>query len=103
MNVEGLKSIATQPVFEATRAAGGSAAKPEGESGFGNLLKAAVGSVDARQHDAAATVQQLLAGKDGDVLPVVQAVAKADMSFKLLVGVRNKMIEAYKQTINMQI
>jgi flagellar hook-basal body complex protein FliE len=30
-------------------------------------------------------------------------VAKADLSFKLLMAVRNKVIEAYKQTINMQI
>jgi len=34
---------------------------------------------------------------------VVTEVAKADMSFKLLMAVRNKVIEAYKQTINMQI
>jgi flagellar hook-basal body complex protein FliE len=36
-------------------------------------------------------------------VPVVAAVAKADMSFKLLMGVRNKVIEAYRQTMNMQI
>ncbi|HEV59037.1 MAG TPA: flagellar hook-basal body complex protein FliE, partial [Phycisphaerales bacterium] len=28
--------------------------------------------------------------------------ARADMSFKLLVGVRNKLIEAYKETMKMQ-
>jgi flagellar hook-basal body complex protein FliE len=34
---------------------------------------------------------------------VVAAVAKADVSFKVLVGVRNKLIEAYKQTMNMPL
>ena len=47
--------------------------------------------------------QELLTGKSEDVLPVVTAVAKADLSFKLLMGIRNKVVEAYKQTMNMQI
>jgi flagellar hook-basal body complex protein FliE len=34
---------------------------------------------------------------------VVAAVAEADVSFKLLLGIRNKLIEAYKQTMNMSI
>ena len=49
------------------------------------------------------SIQNLLTGKEGDITTVVSAVAKADMSFKLLVGVRNKMIEAYKQTTNMPL
>jgi flagellar hook-basal body complex protein FliE len=44
-----------------------------------------------------------LSGKNEDITSVVSAVAKADMSFKLLVGVRNKLIEAYKQTMNMPL
>jgi flagellar hook-basal body complex protein FliE len=30
-------------------------------------------------------------------------MSKADLSFKLLLGVRNKVIEAYKQTLNMPL
>jgi len=45
----------------------------------------------------------VLSGKSEDITSVVSAVAKADMSFKLLVGVRNKLIEAYKQTMNMPL
>jgi flagellar hook-basal body complex protein FliE len=41
--------------------------------------------------------------KNQDITSVVSSVAKADMSFKLLIGVRNKLIEAYKQTMNMNI
>jgi len=48
-------------------------------------------------------IRDLVTGKTQDILPVVQAVAKADLSFKLLVGVRNKVIEAYRQTMNMQL
>ena len=59
--------------------------------------------VDQDQNATAASIQDLLSGKSRDILPVVAAAAKADMSFKLLIGVRNKLIEAYKQTMNMQI
>jgi flagellar hook-basal body complex protein FliE len=45
----------------------------------------------------------LLGGKQQDINAVVASVAKADMSFKLLVGVRNKLVEAYKETMRMQV
>ena len=70
---------------------------------FGKMLKAYLGDVDAKQHTSDAAIRDLISGKSEDVLPVVQAVAKADLSFKLLMGVRNKVIEAYKQTMQMQV
>ena len=79
----------------------GRAKAPQG-GGFADALKGFVNQVDRQQHGAASSVQDLVAGK-GDILPVVAEVAKADLSFKLLVGVRNKVIDAYKQTMNMQI
>jgi flagellar hook-basal body complex protein FliE len=74
-----------------------------GKSGFADTLRDYVSQVDARQQNASSAIQDLVSGKTDSVLPVVSAVADADMSFKLLVGVRNKVIEAYKQTMNMQI
>ncbi len=74
--------------------------------GFNEAVKAAdnfISKVDMLQQSSDASIQELLSGKNQDITSVVSAVAKADMSFKLLVGVRNKLIEAYKQTMNMQI
>lgn len=82
------------------------ASAPAGEApsgGFGEVLKAFVDNVDARQKASVRAVQDLVTGKTGDLLPVVNEVAKADLSFKLLLGVRNKVIEAYKETMRMQI
>lgn len=62
-----------------------------------------VAKVDDLQQASDASVQDLLAGKNNDITAVVSAAAKADMSFKVLVGVRNKLIEAYKQTMNMPL
>ncbi|MGC9453836.1 MAG: flagellar hook-basal body complex protein FliE [Phycisphaerae bacterium] len=81
------------------RAAGGAGE----QQGFSNLLKTYVENVDSDQRASAQAIQDLISGKTNDVLPVVESAAQADMSFKLLMGVRNKVIEAYKQTMNMQI
>ena len=70
---------------------------------FGDLLKTAVNRVDADQQASAGAMKDYLSGKNKDILPVVSAVAEADLSFKLLLGVRNKVIDAYKQTMNMNI
>jgi flagellar hook-basal body complex protein FliE len=73
---------------------------------FSQAVKAlgnCISKVDDLQQTSDASVQDLLAGKNNDITAVVSAVAKADMSFKVLVGVRNKLIEAYKQTMNMPL
>ena len=77
--------------------------KQSQEAGFGKALKTLIDKVDGDQRSSAAAIQDLITGKNKDILPVVQAVAKADLSFKLLMGIRNKVIEAYQQTMRMQI
>jgi len=78
----------------------------EQKSDFADTIKAVekyISKVDDLQNSSNMSIKDLLSGKNEDIISVVSAVAKADMSFKLLVGVRNKLIEAYKQTMNMQI
>jgi flagellar hook-basal body complex protein FliE len=75
-------------------------------SGFVNAIEAAgnyVSKVNDLQKASDASIQDLLTGRNNDITAVVSAVAKADVSFKVLVGVRNKLIEAYKQTMNMPL
>jgi flagellar hook-basal body complex protein FliE len=76
------------------------------KSGFADAIKAAedyISNIDDLQQSSDMSIKDLLSGKNEDITSVISAVAKADMSFKLLVGVRNKLIEAYKQTMNMQL
>ena len=67
-----------------------------------NVLKS-LNKVNETHDEANTSIVDLLSGKNQDVNTVVASVAKADMSFKLLVGVRNKLVEAYKETMKMQI
>jgi flagellar hook-basal body complex protein FliE len=70
---------------------------------FANVVKNYISNVDGLQQSSNMSIKDLLSGKNEDITSVVSQVAKADMSFKLLVGVRNKLIEAYKQTMNMPL
>ena len=70
---------------------------------FANVVKNYISDVDDLQQSSNMSIKDLLSGKNEDITSVVSEVAKADISFKLLVGVRNKLIEAYKQTMNMPL
>lgn len=73
---------------------------------FADTVKAVekyLSEVDDHQQSSNISIKELLTGKNEDINSVVSAMAKADMSFKLLVGVRNKLIEAYKQTMRMPL
>jgi flagellar hook-basal body complex protein FliE len=77
--------------------------EPAGKASFSDLIKDAIQTVDGEQQQSSSMLQDLLAGRRHDTMAVASQIAKADMSFKLLMGVRNKMITAYKQTMNMQV
>jgi len=72
-----------------------------GGSSFSDILKSAVQTVDGLHNSAAAQVQQLMQGS-GDINDVMIAVEKADVSFQLMMQVRNKIVSAYQDIEKMQ-
>ncbi|RKY10208.1 MAG: flagellar hook-basal body complex protein FliE [Planctomycetota bacterium] len=78
--------------------------QPQGNKvDFGNAIQKSLEKVNDQQGQANQSIVDLMSGKQQDINSVVADVAKADMSFKMLVGVRNKLVEAYKETMRMQI
>jgi flagellar hook-basal body complex protein FliE len=97
-------SLTTQPKHTADLGGAQKAGDSDGKKAdFSKAIKGYVSKVDDLQQTSNMSIKDLLSGKNEDVNTVVSQVAKADMSFKLLVGVRNKLIEAYKQTMNMPL
>lgn len=72
-------------------------------SSFAQAIEKSLLAVNEDQQKANLSIVDLLSGKQQDVNTVIAEMAKADMSFKVLVGVRNKLVEAYKETMRMQI
>jgi flagellar hook-basal body complex protein FliE len=69
---------------------------------FGSVLKNAISSVDQVNASAGAQVNNLLQGGGGDMTSVMIAVEKADVSFQLMMQVRNKIVSAYQDIEKMQ-
>ena len=69
---------------------------------FGDVLKNAAQSVDQVNNDAASQVSNLLQGGNSDINSVMIAVEKADVSFQLMMQVRNKIVSAYQEIEKMQ-
>ena len=73
-----------------------------GGTGFGDVLKDAVSTVNQSNDSAATQVASLLHGAGGDINNVMIAVEKADVSFELMMQVRNKIVSAYQDIEKMQ-
>jgi flagellar hook-basal body complex protein FliE len=69
---------------------------------FGAVLKNAVHTVDQMNSNAGTQVNTMLQGGGGDMTSVMIAVEKADVSFQLMMQVRNKIVNAYQDIEKMQ-
>jgi flagellar hook-basal body complex protein FliE len=73
-----------------------------GGGNFSDVLKSAVSTVDQLHDNAASQVANLVQGGGGDINSVMIAVEKADVSFQLMMQVRNKIVSAYQDIEKMQ-
>lgn len=73
-----------------------------GEKTFGQQLESAVSGVEIEQQDAEYKVNNMLGGGGTDVHDAMIAVQKADLSFQLMLQVRNKVVQAYQEIERMQ-
>jgi len=69
---------------------------------FLEVLQQSMDKVEGAQGDAATQVAHLLNGQGADVHSAMIAVEKADLSFQLMMQVRNKIVQAYQQISTMQ-
>jgi len=80
----------------------GAGPEPTGKT-FADTLGDAVREVDQIQKNADVAVQNLVTGRTDNVADVMIASEKADIAVKLMVQVRNKIIDAYQEIMKMQV
>ncbi len=73
------------------------------EVNFEQTLKKFIEDVDQAQKFAGESVEKLMTGEIKDIHDVMIAVEKAGTSFELMMEIRNKMIDAYREIMRMQI
>ena len=70
--------------------------------GFHEVLHSAIDDIQQLEGKAGQKVAGVLAGNGEDVHSALIAVEKADLSFQLMMQVRNKIISAYQEISRMQ-
>lgn len=70
---------------------------------FGDVLKDSIASVNELQSEAGQAMDSFVAGESTDLHDVMIAVEKARTSFDLLMEVRNKAIDTYRELMRMQV
>ncbi len=83
-------------------AVGGAAGDSEGPS-FGDVLKDSLEKVNNLQHEADRSITDLATGGPTSLHDTMLALEKADLSFRLMMQVRNKIVEAYQEVVRMQV
>lgn len=71
--------------------------------GFGQMLENSIEKVNEHQTAANEAIKELVAGKNKNIHETMLMIERADSSFKLMMQVRNKMLEAYKEIMRMQV
>ena len=81
-------------------------ARPKvGESGttFSAILGNAILEVNDLQTQAGQETQKVMTGEITDIHSAMIAVQKADVSFQMMMQVRNKIVSAYQEIMKMQV
>jgi flagellar hook-basal body complex protein FliE len=89
----------TQGIADVADPSSSAAVEPEGGADFSSTLQMAVDQIGKLQSDAQNKVAGLLGGDGEDIHSAMLAVEKANVSFEMMVQVRNKIVQAY-QTIS---
>lgn len=74
-----------------------------GTKTFGDFMKDLVHDANTSALQADAKMQDVAAGRNKDLHGAVLAMEKADIQFRLLTQVRNKVIDAYREIMRMQV
>ena len=71
--------------------------------GFLESLQKSMEEVNVDQLQADSSIKDLVAGKSKNIHETMLAIQKADLSLKTMMQVRNKILEAYKEIMRMQV
>jgi flagellar hook-basal body complex protein FliE len=74
---------------------------PKSQTEFSKVIKGAVDRVNGLEREANQSIVDLLNGK-ADIHETMINLQKVDISMRLLLSIRNKAVEAYREIMHMQ-
>jgi len=79
------------------------ATRPTARSEFGATLRSAIEQVNATQNEATNLTDAFIRGDTDDLVKVMIAVQKSNVAFQAATQVRNRLVTAYQDIMNMPI
>src|SRR2546426_6545524 len=76
--------------------------QPGGGASFGKLLNEAIQQVNDVEQTSQGELQKFLSN-ESDLHSVMTALEKADLSFQMMMQVRNKIVQAYQEIMTSQV
>ena len=72
-------------------------------SAFSNALGKAISEVNNLHQNADKAIMDVQSGNAGNLHEAIIALEKADVSFRTMLTIRNKIIESYQEIMRMQV
>ena len=76
---------------------------PQQGNSFKEFLLDSIREVNSMQQSADQAVEQMVTGGDVNPAEVLTAVQKADLAFRMMIQVRNKMVQAYEEVKSIRV
>lgn len=73
------------------------------ETSFSDILKKSIEQVNDAQLQADNAIRKAMSGENTDIHDTMIAIQKADVSLKLMMEVRNRLLEAYQDIMRTQV
>lgn len=97
MGIEGIGAAASGFARDATASGGPRAGAGSDGSPFRDMFARLIDDANESGERSDQLVRQLASGQPTDLHDVMAALTEAEMSFRMVVEVRNKLIEAYQE------
>ncbi len=75
----------------------------DGVTAFKDMLLDSIRDVNSMQQQADQAVETLMTGGDADPAEVLTAVQKADLAFRMMMQMRNKMMQVYQEVRDIRV
>ena len=92
----------TQPLWQPPVEATADAAQTGGAS-FGGIMERVLGSAFSSYQAAEASLRSLAVGETNNLHSVMLQMAQADLSFRMVLEIRNRLTQAYQEIMKMQV
>lgn len=107
LSIEGLSpvvqpGVSTRELIGSESQVGGNKSTGAGQN-FSDILRDSVQKVNEYQTQADTAIKELVAGRSKNIHETMLAIERADSALKLAMSVRNKILDAYKEVMRMQV